>query len=88
MNKRACLHFIDINALRVSRNSSKIKSYLKRKPNASWQNDTAQADSDDASLFPAVRSMNCSGTLCYLCAAIVWNLLLILKSRPIAYKEK
>lgn len=53
MNKRACLHFIDINVLKLSRNSSAIKSYLKRKPSASWQSNTAQADSADASLFPA-----------------------------------
>ena len=60
------MHFIDRNALKLSRNSSKIKSDLKRKPNASLQSDTAQVGSDDTSLFPAVRAMNCSGSLCII----------------------
>lgn len=61
--------FIDINALKLSRNS-KIKSDLKRECNASQQSDTVQEDSDDTSLFPAVRSMNCSGTLCIISALL------------------
>lgn len=72
MNKRAGLHLIDIDALKLSRNSSQIKSSLKRKPNASWQSDTVHVDSDDASLLPAVRSMNCSGTRCVI-SVLLWS---------------
>ena len=82
------MHFIDINALKLSRNSSKVKSDLKREPNASLQSDSAQVGSDDTSLFPAVRAMNCSGSLCIIYAAVIWNLLLLLHCGPIAYKEK
>lgn len=66
------MHFIDRNALKHFRNSSKIKSDFKRKPSASQQSDTAQADFDDTWLFPAVRSMNCSGTLCIISALLLF----------------
>lgn len=73
--------------LSTSLQSSKIKSYLKRNLNAPWQSDTAQADSDDTSLFPAVRSMNCAGTECYLCPAVAWQKLLFLKSRRLLLRK-
>ena len=83
------MNFCDIKALMLSRNSSKIKSDLKREPNAALQSDTAQVGSDDSSLFPAVRAMNCSGSLCIIsvpllsrtyCSFYIVGLLLIKKN--------